>query len=100
MAAQRSDPGSVLHLYRRLLAVRRASPALSLGDLALLEAPQGLLAWRRTHGDDERVVVLNMTTAAVEVDLAGSVEVSSDGAGEGDVFTGTLGGERAVVLRP
>ena len=29
--AQRADPASILHLYRRLLAARRASPALPLG---------------------------------------------------------------------
>ena len=98
--AQRSDPGSILHLYRRLLAARRSSPALSIGDLELLDAPAGLLIWRRSHAGDERTVVLNMTTAEVEVALAGTVEVASDGRGEGAPFTGTIGPERAVVLAP
>src|SRR5262249_48245853 len=45
--ALRADETSILHLYRRLLAVRRASPALQLGDLERLDAPDGTLAWRR-----------------------------------------------------
>ena len=39
--------GSILHLYRRLLAARRASPALRGGDQTLLDAPDGVLAWDR-----------------------------------------------------
>jgi len=98
--AQRADEGSVLHLYRRLLAARRGSPALQLGDLALVDTPAGTLAWRRTHGDDERLVVLNMSDAPVDVPLTGTVEVASDGAGEGGPFAGTLPPDTAVVLRP
>ena len=33
VAALRADPASILHLYRRLLAARRASPALREGSL-------------------------------------------------------------------
>src|SRR5690606_11971133 len=98
--AQRADEGSVLHLYRRLLAARRGSPALQLGDLALVDTPAGTLAWRRTHGDDERLVGLTMSDAPVDVPLTGTVEVASDGAGEGGPFAGTLPPDTAVVLRP
>ncbi len=31
-AAQRADPDSILHLYRRAIAVRKAAPALALGS--------------------------------------------------------------------
>src|SRR5690606_33691799 len=100
-AAQREDPGSILNLYRRLLAARRASPALSVGALELLDAPPGVLAWRRCAGGDERVVVLNMGEEGADVDeLGGTVEVASDGAGEGEPFTGHLPAETAVILDP
>jgi alpha-glucosidase len=99
-AVQRDDPASILHLYRRLLAARRRSPALQLGDLTLLDLPEGALGWRRSVGDDERVVLLNMSAAPVEVGLAGTVEVASDGTGEGDAFGGTLAPDTAVLLRP
>ena len=41
------DPASILHLYRQLLAVRSASPALALGDLELLAGPDSVVAFRR-----------------------------------------------------
>jgi len=42
------DGASILHLYRRLLAARAASPALQLGGFVLLDAPDDVVAWRRT----------------------------------------------------
>src|SRR4029077_15280565 len=59
--AQRGDDGSILHLYRRLLATRRASPALRQGAIALLESADDVLAFRRVAGDDVRAVVVNFT---------------------------------------
>ncbi len=100
VAAQRADPGSILQLYRRLLAARHASPALRVGDLELLDAPAGALAWRRTAGPDERLTVLNMGDGEVDLPLAGTVEVASDGQGEGEPFRGRLAPDTAVVLRP
>ena len=38
-------PPRSLHLYRRLLAARRSSAALRVGDQALLDAPDGVLGW-------------------------------------------------------
>jgi alpha-glucosidase len=100
LEAQRADPASILHLYRRLLAARRASPALALGDLDLLDAGPGALAWRRTTADDERTVVVNMGEDVAMVPLEATVEVASDGQGEGGPFTGKLAPDTAVVLRP
>jgi alpha-glucosidase len=102
---QRDDPTSVLHLYRRLLAARRASTALSTGDQERLPAPEGVLLWRRWSGDpaapaDERVLALNMGASPASIDVAGLVEVASDGVGEGQSFRGHLDPDTAVVLRP
>jgi alpha-glucosidase len=94
----------VLHLYRRLLAARRESPALAGGDLELVSDPddRAVLAWTRTDGDDRRAVAVNFTAEEQPAALAGdwSVEVASDGNGEGGPFTGRLGPDQAVVLRP
>ena len=49
--AQSDDPDSILHLYRRLLAARRASPALRLGSWEGLDGPEDVLAYRRREGD-------------------------------------------------
>ena len=101
VATQRADPASILHLYRRLLMARRASPALQHGHLELLDPPAGAVAWRRHVEGDERTTVINMTDVPVAVPgMAGEVEVSSDGAGEGQPFSGTLLADAAVLLRP
>jgi alpha-glucosidase len=101
--AQVADPSSIAHLYRRLIAARKASPALQLGGQELLDLGGDLVAWRRTSpaGDgDDRVVVVNMGAEAARVDLSGTVLVASDGEGEGEPFTGKVGPDSAVLLRP
>lgn len=101
---QRHDPGSILHLYRRLLAARRASPALRLGELEVVGSPDGVLAWRRRQGDDHRVVAVNFTASEQPLPLPEPVgwttEVASDGYGEGQPWSGRLSPDQAVVLRP
>jgi alpha-glucosidase len=100
VVAEAEDPGAIVHLYRRILAERRASPALQLGDQEPLEAPPGVVAWRRTSGEDAQVVAVNMDAEPVHLDVSGRVVVASDGQGEGEPFSGTLGADRAVLLDP
>jgi alpha-glucosidase len=97
-----ADTSSILHLYRRLLAARRASPALRLGDFEMLDAGPDVVAWRRTGGagSGHRIVAVNMGPSPAALELAGTVLVASDGAGEGSPFPGTLGPDRAVLIEP
>ncbi|MCU1451191.1 MAG: putative glycosyl hydrolase, family 13 [Acidimicrobiales bacterium] len=97
-----ADADSILHLYRRLLAARRASPALQLGAWTQLDAPEGVLAYTRAHDHDLRAVLVNYTSEGVRAEVAGawSVEVASDGNGEGARYGGALGADQALVLRP
>ncbi|AEI11563.1 glycoside hydrolase family 13 protein [Cellulomonas gilvus] len=44
---QSADPGSMLRLYRELLALRRTEPALGDGSLTWLETPDDVLAFAR-----------------------------------------------------
>jgi alpha-glucosidase len=108
VADERADPTSVLHLYRRLLTARRGSPALQSGDQRLLDAPEGVLGWVRSAATgDEQVVLVNFTNGPVA--LAGTealaasdgwtIEVASDGIGEGSRFVGVLSADQALVLR-
>jgi len=100
-AQQVEDPASILHLYRRLLAERRASPALRRGTLTLLDAPDDVVAWRRTDGDDARVVLVNMGASDTNVPgVAGTVCLASDGHHEGEPFDGLVRAETALVVRP
>lgn len=102
--AQRQDPDSVLHLYRRLLATRRRRPALRTGSLTLLPTPEGVVGWRRHHpGDPEGAIValVNFTGEPAAIDSvalrAGTVLVASDGAGEGSPLGDALAPHQAVL---
>jgi alpha-glucosidase len=99
--AQRADPASLLHLYRRLIRARRASPALAEGSLSLLAAPDGVLAWRRHADGDTRTLVVNFRSEPARLELAAGlrVEVASDGIGEAEPFGGSLSSDQALVLR-
>jgi alpha-glucosidase len=98
VAAARADAGSIVHLYRRALSVRRASRALTLGTLALESSPPGTLAYERRADDECRRVLVNFTDAPIAIAASGRVVLASDGAGEGVAFTGTLAPAQAVVL--
>jgi alpha-glucosidase len=116
-AAQRADPSSVLHLYRRLIDLRRRQKALGLGRFELVEVPDGVLGFVRTLGDERWVVLVNFTDQAVSIDRGDGpgpgqdeararslydgavVALSSDGVGEQRAFDGRLGADQALVLR-
>ncbi|HLY55341.1 MAG TPA: alpha-amylase family glycosyl hydrolase [Stellaceae bacterium] len=61
VAAALDDPGSMLHLHRRLLALRRAHDALSLGDFARVDAEGDVLAFERRAGGQRLLVALNLS---------------------------------------
>jgi alpha-glucosidase len=101
VAAQRDDSRSMLALYRKLLAARRACPALQLGALDVLEAPDGVFAYARRHDGDARVIVINYSgeDVAVLLEPHRTVEIASDGAGDGARYTGAVRPWQALVLR-
>lgn len=98
VATLREDPDSILHLYRRLLAARHASPALQLGACGRLAAPSGVLAFERVLGADHRRIAVNFTPAPIRWDEPGRVEVATDRRLEERGFDGTLPPDGAVVL--
>jgi alpha-glucosidase len=88
VADQRADPGSVLHLVRDLIALRRDRADLRTGGYRTLRAPDGAWAWRR--GEDT-AVALNLSGEAVRVDgLSGTVLVATDRARDGERVDGAL----------
>jgi alpha-glucosidase len=70
VADQRDDPGSVLHLCRDLIALRRARPDLALGSFEPVEAPEGVWAWRR---GGSILVAVNASETSARVELGGEV---------------------------
>ena len=104
VADQRADPGSVLHLVRALLALRRATPDLRVGAYVDLGVDGPVWSFRR--GDDVQVV-LNFGDEPVIVPVAlddARVVISTDRVGEGALVAGSVGGSvevegrRGVVL--
>jgi len=70
--AQRNDPGSLLCLYRDLLALRRATPALHRGDYRSLDAPEDVFAFERRAGASRVLVALNFSGGERRVKLGAS----------------------------
>jgi alpha-glucosidase len=72
---QRRNLGSILHVYRNLLALRRATPALHEGAFEWLEAPSGVLLYAREAIDtrtgvaDRWIVAVNTTADDVTVEI-------------------------------
>jgi alpha-amylase len=104
VAAQRADPDSLLHVYRRLIRLRAATPALAHGALRLVDGlPSTLLAYRRDHEDGSVVVVANFAAAPAEVPLealglaGGALDADSGEAVEGSL---RLAGTSLRVVRP
>ena len=54
------EPGSILSLYKRLIELRRARPALAVGRMQLMEHGGEVLAYERTHGDERILMLLNL----------------------------------------
>ena len=97
VARMAQEPHSILALYRRLLAVRRAHPALAIGDFALLDAEGDVLAYERRHGAERLIVALNLGGHSQRLELP-------DWASDCRVLLSTvadaaLAGDGAVLLR-
>jgi alpha-glucosidase len=60
VAAQRHDPTSMLTLYRRLIALRRATPALAVGSYTPVGAHGDVFAYIRMHEAQRSLVALNL----------------------------------------
>ena len=91
------DPHSILTLYGRLLAVRRAHKALSIGDFVLLNAEGDVLVYERLHGAERLIVALNLGARQHRLEL-------SDWGREFRLLLSTvddapLAGDRTLLLR-
>lgn len=86
VAEQDEEPDSVLNHYRRLLALRRQSPAFRLGEIEFADADRpGYLAWFRKAGDEQFFVQLNLTDEPLripDIDPAAELVLGSHPSGE------------------
>jgi alpha-glucosidase len=102
LAVDRQDgnPGSMLTLTRRLIAFRKAQPALRLGALRFLDSPEPILAFERRFGDEVLTCVFNLghetaTWAPIE-GIAVMESVNADPVGIAGIapLTGLVGRRR------
>lgn len=62
VAVESGDPTSLLNFYRRLIQLRRRSPALLDGDYASIGADPHIFAYRRRARGQTIIVALNMSS--------------------------------------
>jgi alpha-glucosidase len=70
VAAERCDPTSVLMLYRRLMALRREMPALSVGTYEPIIASGDVLAYVRAYAGQRLLVMLNLGSQPQQLELS------------------------------
>jgi oligo-1,6-glucosidase/alpha-glucosidase len=95
VAAQEHDPGSMLSLYRRLLSLRRAEPALAVGSFALVDAPVGVLAYCRRHDGHDFSIFLNLTDHDVTMNWQGTPLLSTL---DGEPEPGLLRANEGIIV--
>jgi alpha-glucosidase len=98
------DPASTLAVYRRLLAFRRAHPALRKGTIRFVDAPADVLAFLREGEGEKLLCAFNISGNAARFALApgmkveplaghgfgGRLDGDSIGLAGGDVFYGAV----------
>ena len=58
---QTCDPNSILNYYKKLIRLRHSLPALIQGQLTLLGEEPSVLAYSRSHKNQQVIVLLNMS---------------------------------------
>jgi glycosidase len=67
---QAGDPASLLNFYRHILAVRKAHPALTTGQVEALDLGNpAILAYRASKGDQNALVIQNLGEEAVSLPI-------------------------------
>ncbi len=80
VTAEREDADSALALFRRLIELRRSSPALTVGTQYTLDVGEGhedIIAYLRESGDERVLVVLNVGPDTTRQTLDLNVTASS-----------------------
>jgi alpha-glucosidase len=73
--SQSADPGSMLNLYRRLIELRSAERALSIGEYREVLATPELLVYERQHESRRLLIALNFSATSQELSLQQAVRI-------------------------
>jgi glycosidase len=102
VADQLDDPASTLSLYRSLLELRHATPALSLGSIAMLTSNEDhVLSFTRNLRDDTVSIAINFTAEPQRFTFPTSVTQMLGTAGDrrGEFTDVTLAPNEAIIVR-
>ncbi len=100
--AQEADAHSMLAFTRRLIALRKAHPALHGGDWRALDAPAGLLAFERAATNETLLCVFNLGEASathLDARLAGARVLERIGAAALDGVELRLSANSALIAQ-
>ncbi len=97
--AELGDPESTLELYRHLLALRRATPALHAGGFELLPSDPSVLAYKRISADGEVIsVAVNLSSKSNPQPFTGKVLASTTATLIGSAASESLAPWEAIVI--
>ena len=98
----KEDGTSLLWLYRRLISLRRRTPALTAGAYQPLRSCEAILCFKRTLPDHELLIALNTCHDPCWLEFAGtaSLMLSTHLDREGETISGTthLRADEGVIL--
>ncbi len=90
--AQEKEKTSMLHLYRKLIDLRRSNAALVSGRMQNIAAEGNLLRYERVEGENRMLILLNMSSDPLQVSSAsGKVLASTNLDREGERVEGSIG---------
>jgi len=95
-AAQEEDGHSILHYYRRMIALRAGSETLRYGAFVPLPSNRRVMAYARTLGTEKYVVLLNFSDRPAKAAYTGEVAIANT---EAAAYGGLLQPWEAVVLK-
>ncbi|MCL4148082.1 UNVERIFIED_CONTAM: hypothetical protein GTU68_035635 [Idotea baltica] len=101
IAVQDRDSGSLLSLYRSLLALRRSHDALAIGDVMLVDAAENVLAYTRRHAGECLLIALNLSSQTQRMTLPSNTSVTKVLASTRPIrqMDETLAADEGIVMR-
>ncbi len=98
--AAQANPHSLLNYYRRLIALRRESPALLQGTYRELGRSAKVWAFERTASGQRMLIALNFSSRPAPLRLDGAWQIRLSSVGRLDSVTGllTLAPNEAAIL--
>jgi len=90
---QQGNANSLLQLYRQLLSIRKATPALLEGEMRWHETPSTMIAFDRVFGENAVRILVNLSNHSVQH----RIKMGKILTGVGDYHDGELGPYAAVL---